>query len=313
MSHLPGVWSSRRRGILTWASRTSGATNYRLAGIAYNGSMFGINGLRITDSSKFIYSADGETWNAGATGTFDHFNGDIIYWNSMWIACGQVAGASRVYTCTDSALSSWTQRYSGLYPVPFSIAADSTKATNVGPNNGWVNPSSCNSPDGISWTLQPDVATVSGYTESVCANSDKMVMCTSDTTHLFAYSSDHGDTWTEVSTTASDYLRAIACNSTGSKYVAVGENGTCWTSVNGTGWIEQTDVCVNDCLCIAYDGAGKWIVGTRIGTIYESTNDGVSWVASSDSQCGTSAIISVIYAQNKWVIGTDDGKISTSE
>ena len=317
---LPGIWSSRRQSgggsaSITWTNRTTGAAGYRLEAAAYNGSVYGVLGARVSATSKFFYSSNnGVTWNGGSTGQFNHYGGSLQWYNSMWVAAGDGGSSQfcKVYTGTSSTLSSWTNSHTTNSHSPTASCIGSSKICVGAINTVWDGYRTSNSSNGTSWTLASDTSLSSGYGQWICGNSDKMVIVNaSNSTQTFAHSSNDGDTWTTQTTSSGSGMVSIGCNSTGSKYISVGTSGKCWTSTNGTTWVVRSAISTDNFSRVTYDGTGKWCASTGTGKVFESDDDGVSWTENTTVNVGTSGINFLIYAGGIWMLGTGDGKINT--
>jgi len=318
ITSLPGIFAAGAAGgsaSITWTNRTISATGYRLEACAYNGSVYGIIGARVSNTSKFFYSSDGGvTWNGGSTGQFNHYSGSIQWYNSMWVAAGDGGSSQwcKVYTGTSSTLSSWTNSYTTNSHSPTASCIGSSKIC-VGAINGtWGGYRASNSSNGTTWSLAANTALTSGYGQWICGNSSKMVIVNANNaTQTFAHSSDNGDTWTTQTTSGGSGMISIGCNSSGTKYIAVGTSGKCWTSTNGTTWSVKSAISTDDFSRVTYDGSSKWCAATGNGKVFESDDDGSSWAENTTVNVGTSSISFLIYAGGKWLLGTTDGKLNT--
>ena len=312
MSILPGVMSSRRRSggggaLITWTARTSQFGTKKVTAIWHDGTTFAISG----ESGYISSSADGETWvqkSTSALAADDYANG-LAKIGSNWV----IGGWRKGYIKSSTDLITWASRVSTDNMHCYIGTSNGTKAIMAGYDySTWGAADVSNSSDGVSWTNEIAIPSCTGGSEGICQNTNKVVVTNRDKSYPIAYSSDDGDTWTTVSKTVTQEMFGIACNSNGTKYVATGANGYVMTSTNGTSWTIQTAISTSETLYgVGYDGSGKWVAVGSAGVAFESTNDGVSWSTSNSTQVGTEIINNIIYAESKWVLVANDGKVST--
>jgi photosystem II stability/assembly factor-like uncharacterized protein len=132
-------------------------------------------------------------------------------------------------------------------------------------------------------------------------------------------STDSGVTWTQQTLPSTSTASGLnAATYTSSQWVAVGENGTLYTSPNGTTWTRRTvaamannsfnSVTQNSSLIVAA-GVGFTSLGSSSSEIWTSPN-GIAWTRRAVS--GISSVTSVVWTGSNFVAVTDGGSALTS-
>jgi len=187
------------------------------------------------------------------------------------------------------------------------------------------------STDGVTWTAVANNKFGKSHIRAVAFGNNRFVAGGDET---IAYSTD-GVTWTAVIAKPSDYIGdgldagsakkpffagVFAIIFAGGKFVAGCAIGRMAISTDGITWTavprENTDFGVASIFAIAY-GNGKFVAvgdSNYYNGISTSTN-GTKWTAVKDSKFGDNCSFSirgVAFGGNRFVAGSDNGKISTS-
>ena len=139
----------------------------------------------------------------------------------------------------------------------------------------------------------------------------KFVAKSSEATGLAweAPASGGGINWTNRKIGVNDSIRKIAYNGT-NLYVAVGANGTLFSSPDGKTWTSRTSGFGANGIDDVYFGNGLWVAVGVNGTITTST-DAITWTART-SNMSTNRIRAVYYANSLWVaVGAGGGTTNT--
>lgn len=180
--------------------------------------------------------------------------------------------------------SSWTSRSSGtssdLYGilraepgVVFVGGASGTLIVTTNPNNftSWTSVSS-----GTSETILCGHSPTTGA-YAMMGGSNGLILLRTDPFPLWT------GTWTVYSTGGTDAVKSITDN--GSIYVAVGQNGSIYTSTNQTSWTARTSGTSNYLYKVLWYASYFWVVGAN-GTLLRSA-DGITWTSLSLGFSGT--------------------------
>jgi hypothetical protein len=116
-------------------------------------------------------------------------------------------------------------------------------------------------------------------------------------------------TWTQRLAGTGDLFNSIAYNGS-DLYVAVGENGTLYSSPDALTWTSRTSgFGVNEIHQVAY-GNALWVAVGVSGTLTTSP-DGITWTART-SNMGSNDMYDVVYDNSIWVaVGTGGGATNT--
>jgi photosystem II stability/assembly factor-like uncharacterized protein len=153
---------------------------------------------------------------------------------------------------------------------------------------------------------------LSGITENlydiVICSPNMIFVCGNNGTLL--KSIDLGETWEPVSLGTSNALNHLTyLNSSAAKQinaVAVGNNGTCFATINMQSWFPVTLPTTDDIISItSYDNV--LVCGTDNGITLKSTNRGTNWVTSSSGI--TTNIYDLVFISPTVVIGASENGV----
>ncbi|MBN1759062.1 MAG: hypothetical protein JW863_12130 [Chitinispirillaceae bacterium] len=140
------------------------------------------------------------------------------------------------------------------------------------------------SPEGKSGTWVHDTAISAPHLSSIFWIENRLIGFTNDSSGKI-YTSPESQAWSRCSSNVSKPLRSVASN--GTMYVAVGDDSTLVTSIDGNVWIERLPhvhipppdppdpVTTNQLYSVAWDGKKIVVVGDN-GIVLTST-DGITW------------------------------------
>jgi hypothetical protein len=249
-------------------------------GIVWGGGKFVAVGYETTgtifnsvDTGKIAYSSDGVNWTRATLNPFasDHSYIRGVAWggaagNEKFVA----VGSNNTITSSPDGVN-WTNGdFTGhLYGIAWGGTAGNEKFVAVG-FNGIIT----SSPDGANWTPVSNSA-FTGDIHSIAWGGGKWVAAGND--GKMAYSTDNGETWTQVSPSPFGSSDRI--------YAAAWGNGK---------WV----------------AAGSVTTGLRGGTIAYSS-DGITWtkVNSHPFFASSSSIQSIAWGNDKWIAAGTSGTL----
>jgi hypothetical protein len=291
---------------LTWGNVTATSIG-TLQSVDYFNSHF----VAVSDAGNALVSADAATWTSepvlASSTSSDHFNAyAVAHLGSTLVAVG--ARSPSPYTTSTGAAAystdglSWTQ--ATLTNVDAPIRALLVGDHLVGVGDGGNIYSSTN---GHSWNLVatiPGSVTFNGGTYATVSGASRYVVV--GNAGALAVSND-GVQWTSTTLPVSVNLRAIAW--TGSRFVIVGDNGTIYTSPNGTTIDNNPTSAITGTLrSVAVSSTGEVVVVGDAGI--ESSPDGLSWHARDPA--GAAALFDVSYLNSEFVAVGAASAIKTS-
>lgn len=277
----------------SWTAQTSGTTS-NLTSVYFDGTLFWATGTAI-----ILTSSNGTTWARASINS-------IAYTGSNFIAVG-VGGL--IYTAT-SLSGPWTKQTSGTNnTLNYATCLSSTSCIAVG-NAGTILTSTNG---GSSWTSQ--VSGTSNNLNGFTCGIKYCVIVGNIGTILYA---DLGvlNSWTVVSPPTANNLNDVAYmtsqNGAGNNlYVAVGANGTIYTSKNvknWSSWTSGTTNALNGIICPSTTSVACVVVGAS-GTILTSIN-GTSWTPQTSGT--TNTLNGIFYNNNNYIIAGNSNTILTS-
>lgn len=313
-----------------------------LKGIAYDGK-----GLlaAVGEDGRIKTSQGGIKWVGRESGTVESLN-SIAYGNGKFIAVGEgviAASTDGINWAPKSSLSlnsvvwnvdkfyavgkfgtilsspdgeTWTKVEINSSETLNDIYSYDNKLAVVGDKGGFYSTS-----DGTNWNM----ASISSDSsiKNICWNGAKFV-ASSDNGNIVT--SMDGTSWAWVSLEASLGVKTTEVNGTskgllqlgsgikdicwdGKRFVAVGYNGTIYTSDSGTKWAKVNSSTSNNLEAVIFTGSTYFIVGSN-GTLLQS-KDLVSIITTNLNNIDQT-LNSVVWGKNKFVIVGNSGTILTS-
>jgi len=93
-------------------------------------------------------------------------------------------------------------------------------------------------------------------------------------------------------------------------FVAGGDSGIILTSSNGIDWSESAGAGDRSGIFDVAYGSGLWIASSFSGEVYKSSDSGISW--SSDNVGIAQDCLCITYGNGVWVVGSQEGNLSVS-
>lgn len=280
-------------------SQSSGTGN-NLNGVVWSGTQF----VAVGEAGTVLTSPDGVTWTSRSSGTADGLR-SVAWSGSKFVAVGGNPGTA----LTSSDGITWAKQdlsgisFGGQAWILSSVVSSGTQFAAVGSTIGGFSSSEVilTSPDGITWTSRPYIATTHSDLRAIAWSGTQFV-AVGGTGEIL--SSADGVTWTAQSSPASQ-LDSIVWS--GTQFVAGGSGGTVLTSPNGTTWTSHTSGTLNGVLAVAWTGVQ--FVATGPGGTFLSSPDGATW---SIQASGTSNFMNGFASGTKLVMVGTNGTIVTS-
>lgn len=291
---------------LTWANVTATPI-----GTLQSVDFFNSHYVAVSDAGNALVSSDAATWTAepvlASNTASDHFDAyAVAHLGSTLVAVG--ARSPSPYTTSTGAAAystdglTWTQ--ASLINVNAPIRALIVSDHLIGVGDGGHIYTSTN---GHSWgqvALIPGNFTYNGGTFATIAGADTYLVV--GNSGNIAASSD-GITWGSTQLPVSVNLRAVAW--TGSRFVIVGDNGTIYTSPDGTNIDHNPASAITGTLrSVAVSSTGEIVVVGDSGI--ESSPDGLTWHARDSA--GAAALFDVGYLNGEFVAVGASSAIKTS-
>ena len=215
----------------TWHEMT-GLQNVKYNDIVYGNNMF----VCVGNDGYVSYSTDGETWGnikVGANGNFS----SITYGNGRFVCLGSVKPTgSAVYTIYYS-----TTGNSGWKAMTRSNTTSSTNnphrvITYGGNRYVWLDQSgySFYSTNGTSYSYISSSPQVGFSPQAICFGNGKFICHNS----YSLYQTTNGSSWTKVDSFPYVSLSSFIYNK--DRFIAVGQQGKAYYSINGEDWYEMT-------------------------------------------------------------------------
>ena len=295
-----GVIQTSPDGI-TWTARTSPQTAQAWTGVSFGNGIWTIVG----NAGVVATSPDGINWTSRTSGATVNLQ-EVVYanfaTNPLWIAVGSTG---TIITSPDAI--TWTTRTSGVINTLSGVFTNNTTVIISG-NNGTL----LSSINGTTWLVRSNQT----------ANINKVTFATnlwlvannqvSPNVNFGYYDTSFNFTRLQLPT-----LPVASSNSQTFTYL----NGKYYLA--GTGYIATSTDLVNftfvpnlrtDILYNAFTQNGDTvIVGTSVGTLYISIDNGVTFsIQSVDANTGGSSCTSLMFRDNKYIIVSLNGNICTS-
>jgi hypothetical protein len=260
---------------ITWTSQISGTAN-DLYAITWTGTMF----TAVGQSGTVLSSLNGVLWTSAGGGVpvaADLY--DVISVGSSLIAVGN----GYILTSPDSM--TWTARSTGLiWPSVLSgVTYNGAHYIAIGPLSAFF------SYDSTTWISS--TASIGSY--AITSRGSDFI--TAGAGGLIRVSVNSGVTWTDQTSNTTENLLRVLWNSSASKLIAIGDNGTIISPVDATAWGAQYS---NTFEKLSGLWAGpQYIASGDSGTILTST-DASSWSIRAPSTDG--------YSVNNQIVFTGD-------
>lgn len=299
LSPLLFACSDEQSGSSGWTVRTSG-TNETLSDVIWSGSLFvaaGGNGTILT-------SPDGVEWTARASGT-DSYLSKVVWSGKQFLAArvlGCCTGLGHITTSLDGI--NWTSADPGTGNIAFSdLTWSGTRFILVGTHDGTILSSS----DGANWVKRHCGY---GWLFSVASSGNMIVaagwggICTSQ----------DGLNWTrrELNPRGDWPGDSIYVVWDGTRFLAVGSVGQCFTSQNGLEWhsVSLLPVRFIGDLKLAGSLFFAWPSSSVNTGLFFTSPDGAEWTTHSVKP--DLDLNDVAYSGSKYVIVGSGGSILTS-
>jgi len=206
----------------TWARVTNPLPAVNLNAVTYGGSY-----LAAGAGGAILLSSDATTWTQQASATANDLYALASNGSALYVAVG--AGGTIIYS---NGGSSWVVANSPTSNALYGVTYGNGEFVAVGAK-GTVLTSS----DGANWALQAVTANPQLDLKGVAYNGASMFVAVGAAGTLVA-SADGGATWTSQAPIATgNTLNAVTF---GKQFVAVGDNGAIFTSLDGLTWQSQT-------------------------------------------------------------------------
>ncbi len=162
--------------------------------------------------------------------------------------------------------------------------------------------------DGLSWNII-ESGTIENLND-VVIYSPEMILVSGNNGTLLS-SNDFGETWNPVVLETSNSLNHIAVFEPSTQAatinaVVVGDNGTCFATINMQDWFEVTVPTTENLLSVTSMGDVLICAGEN-GTILKSINKGVDWIVSSSGIITN--IYDIIFVNATTVIGSSENGV----
>jgi len=284
----------------------------RLLDVASNGSSIYV-GISSVEASRVVKSVNLKTWNPISPLPTDVFF-DVIWNGTLFVAVG-LRGA--IISSVNGV--SWFSHSvtGGLTPTLAKITWQDNKFIAVGSDATGgviVTGTPDNSAGGITWVLQGVPGTAPGFSVQAAAFNGAEHVLVGDKGKILRGS--NLQTWQESSTgVVQNFNDAIW---TGGEFIAVGNDGTIGTSVNGIDWVFQNLAGKVDLQGISTNadvGNGVHVVVGANGNVYRSTDAKTDWTLVREGRVVNSAINQlnqVLWVVDKFVAVGQNGEIITS-
>jgi hypothetical protein len=273
---------------LFWTQLSLGANSgAQLVGLCYGQGKYVATGA----GAPILTSTNGTDWTA-QTPTIPGYLFGVTFGQNTFVAVGQ---AGMVFTSSNAV--NWVMRNPATSADLYDITFGSGKFVATGYYNTIVR-----SDDGISWT--PCLSSDMGQFSAIVRAPDRFVAVgktlIDNTSGTIATSAD-GLMWT----TLYGSLGGVAYGN--SRFVAVGELGSCRTSSDGISWTNETTGISNRLRSVTF-GNNTFVAAGDKGGICSSTN-GSAWVGTT---LGTNSFRSVAFGNGSFVAVGERGSIATS-
>lgn len=278
VNHFYGVTSSGNQSVavggngtvdgstdgITW--RSINPTPEALYAIAWSGTLFttvGQAGTIITTSSN------GGTWQPLVSGISSDLFG--VAWSATLPLMVAVGRNGTIVTSPNGV--TWTSRVSHTTTTLAAVAWCGAQFIVVG-NAGVI----LTSPDGVTWTAQ--ISGTTNFLNAVaCSGSLIVVGEGNDATNGGILTSTTGTSWSPVAVSTTNAIFGVVWS--GTQFLAVGLNGTVYTSPTGANlsWTLRTTPTTDSLNAVTWSAARSQFVAVGgFGTILTSP-DGISWTA----------------------------------
>lgn len=310
---VQGVYRSTNRGV-TWEKffdRLGSISSYTLLGINSSGHLFA---LPFMSSNGYVYCStnNGTSWERRENGLDTRFptnvNFSVDAYDNLYLRDFN----NKLYCSTDNGLQ-WSVLYSGN--VDF-VAAHSRGVLFLGTNNStnYTTRLSRSTDQGKTWTdIFPDIASKKIRVMNILPGTNgQLFLYTKDT---LLVSSDTGFSWQPTNLVLSgETITDVSVAADGKVFVGT-DKGRLYRSGNsGTSWMKagadfQRYASVN---CFAANSGNKIFAGSLSDGLFVSTDNGLSWNASSTGLTGSTVTSLAVSAGDQLFVGISSNGLFTS-
>lgn len=246
----------------TWTSRISNMPGgYFIDGITWSGTQY----VAVGGAGYTLTSSDGINWSLANPATTNALYA-VAFSGSVYAAVGQ---NGTILTSSDG--KNWTQRSSGVSTKLNSVTWAGTQFIAVG-DNGRI----LTSLNGDTW-IQQTSNTTNTFLGVIYSTSPKIIAVGGTTTTATIDSSSDGSNWTLQTVGISNYMRGVTWS--GSKFVAVGNQGAIITSPTGVTWTAQASSAAGGQQLWNVTWANSQFVAVGSKSTIITSPDGATWTA----------------------------------